>query len=95
MIFSDLKIIKKVIISRSQKFDDSFILLICSILIADMMICLDINEFYFSYCGGGLFVWVGDKFSKWYFGFYVLVVHGTPTDSLPSGQEYFHFEFSL
>ena len=27
--------------------------------------------------------------------FYVLVVHGKPTDSLPSGQEYFYFEFSL
>ena len=85
---SDLKIIKKVIIARSLWFDDSLIFLLCSILIVDMMACLDVNDF-FPCCGDELYVKVGDNFSKWYFGFYVLVVNGQPTYSLPSGQEYF------
>ena len=45
------------------------------------MIYMDMDGIYFCWYGGGLFVLNGDILVNGIFEFYVLVVHGKPTDS--------------
>ena len=58
-----------------------------------MVDCLILDECIICSCDGDLYVSDGDILVNGILSFYVLIVHGQPTDSLPIGKNIFTLNF--